>query len=137
MNLYGTKTYFEVRLGNVLMEFMENPAKNLSNAAIVKVTFQRQPQIFLNTPRSRRENKQLLQHINCHTPSDQRLVKLPPLLNEFLCAFSWWEWKTSSFMSVRMFVPISTSLSGLVKVKCYVIVRSGTYTIRVNNLFRT
>jgi hypothetical protein len=34
-------------------------------------------------------------------------------------------------MSVRMIVPIRTSLSGLVTVKCYVIVRSGTYTIRV------
>jgi hypothetical protein len=47
------------------MEFMENPAKNLSNAAIVKVTFQRQLQIFLNTPRSRRQNKPLPQKPNC------------------------------------------------------------------------
>jgi len=72
------------------MEVIENPAKNLCDAAILKVTLQWQLQIFLNTPRSRRQNKPLLQHANCSHAKRSMSCKIASLAKRvFFCALPW------------------------------------------------
>jgi len=109
-----------MRFTNALREMIEMSAINLGDIVIIRVTFHWQLLIFLNTPSNKRQKYRCFSTPIVHKPKDSCLIKLPRLLREFFMCIAIVGIKPVSFMSVRLSVCISTSLSGQVTVKSYI-----------------
>jgi hypothetical protein len=89
--IYGTHTYIQLRLGNVLTEVIGLPTGNLEDGVSDKLICFWKLQMFLNTLMAGDKKHRSFSIPSFRTPTDSCLIKSPQLLREILCALPWSE----------------------------------------------